>query len=639
MKIVHGALCMLAVVALGACPAAALTTLTSVELVANFDGGNTQSTPDAYTGCWGNGWEAKWDPGVLQTSNPPGVMTPMDLDYSPLDPANNTGNYFHVTANADGSDPGRISLFRDCRGELGMDVTQPYSIDFLLRIDEGAIDLLTNFTEPNDRYQIFDSYQDFTSSPTGFWIGAHGNDSNDNPWVPTEDVGYWCFFDGHKDGSIGRQDDGGDWSYWKNTGFQLTSGTTYTFHIDVDPANQEYAASISSDRVGDPAEFSMSGLGWRTGETTLSGMTHFVAKCSDTTDSRGYSLDSVRFSQTRTITIGGMNQVAAHFDGGEGETSEDGFIGKEGAGWKTAWQKRNDRCTMTTAVLDGTTGTEIKESGNYLQMTVSNINPGSTGYSIGGVSRDYGCINEDGIDWTQKHSISFLVRIDEDVVWNFQFTTGYDSYQIFDCPYARGGTNSETSWAAYASGDTAADWWFMDGPVDRVDSDIALRQNGVYEFTITVDPTTQTYDVELTDDLDNEFSQTGLAWRTGSDTIGGVLNFMARGDSADDTRAWSIDEIIIKQLGVSVPGDTDGDGKVNAVDARKLAENWLADVGEGGASEGDFNGDGTVDDLDASILAANWTGDTEGVGVPEPSTFMLLILGGVMLAIRRRRGR
>ncbi|MBN1910898.1 MAG: PEP-CTERM sorting domain-containing protein [Pirellulales bacterium] len=533
-KVFYGVACLLAVAVLGACPAIA-TTLTSVELVANFDDGNTTGSPDAYKGCWGNGWEAAWDPGVLDVATPPAVVMPGDPGYNELDPTNSTGSYFHVlTTPPSGSSFGRISLFRDCQGDLGIDITQPYSIDFLLRIDESAAGLANNFTTANDRYQIFDSAQDFTSSPTGFFIGAHGAAS----WV--SDPGYWCFLDGQKDGTISS-------TYWVNTGFQLTSGTTYTFHIDVDPTNQEYAASISSDRVGDPVLFSASELGWRTSATTLSGLTHFVARGDNTADSREYSLDSVRFSQTRTVTIGGMNQVVARFDGGEGDNSEDGFIGKPGAGWKTAWDARGDRATLTAHVLDGTTGTEINGSGNYLEMTVSDMNPGSTGYSIGGVSRDYGCVNEDGIDWTQQHSIRFLVRIDEDMDGS-TFSSGNDSYQIFDSPYPRGGTNSETSWAAYASGDTDKEWWFFDGPVNRLDSDIALREGGVYEFTITVDPMTQTYDIELTDDLNNTFSQTGLSWRIGAETIGGVLNFMARGDTANDIRSWSIDEIVITQV-------------------------------------------------------------------------------------------
>lgn len=89
----------------------------------------------------------------------------------------------------------------------------------------------------------------------------------------------------------------------------------------------------------------------------------------------------------------------------------------------------------------------------------------------------------------------------------------------------------------------------------------------------------------------------------------------------------------------SVPGDTNDDGVVDALDAATLAQNWLQTGLTGGASDGDFNEDGTVNDLDASVLAANWELSGEGVGVPEPSTVVLLItmaLGGLWLRRRRR---
>ncbi|MBN1911967.1 MAG: DNRLRE domain-containing protein [Pirellulales bacterium] len=85
-----------------------------------------------------------------------------------------------------------------------------------------------------------------------------------------------------------------------------------------------------------------------------------------------------------------------------------------------------------------------------------------------------------------------------------------------------------------------------------------------------------------------------------------------------------------------VPGDTDGDGFVGPTDAAELAQNWLKTV-YNGADDGDFNGDNIVNDLDASILAANWNPPSaEGVGVPEPSTFVLALAGLVLLWLRRR---
>ncbi len=100
---------------------------------------------------------------------------------------------------------------------------------------------------------------------------------------------------------------------------------------------------------------------------------------------------------------------------------------------------------------------------------------------------------------------------------------------------------------------------------------------------------------------------------------------------------WNLDEILITAVTpiTPLPGDADSDGDVDGDDAARLAANWQT-VGSATWAKGDFNGDFNVDDLDATIMAANWTGSL--AAVPEPSTFALLVLGGLMFLGRRRRG-
>jgi hypothetical protein len=86
--------------------------------------------------------------------------------------------------------------------------------------------------------------------------------------------------------------------------------------------------------------------------------------------------------------------------------------------------------------------------------------------------------------------------------------------------------------------------------------------------------------------------------------------------------------VVLEMLPVSrIPGDTNGDGRVDEADAKTLATHWGQ---PGGWAEGDFNNDGLINALDAAILAANWGhGVTTEQGnrstaVPEPSVLAML---------------
>lgn len=76
------------------------------------------------------------------------------------------------------------------------------------------------------------------------------------------------------------------------------------------------------------------------------------------------------------------------------------------------------------------------------------------------------------------------------------------------------------------------------------------------------------------------------------------------------------------------PGDANGDGQVDAEDARILAAHWGRE-GRMNRWNGDFDGDGIVGPADASILAANWGGPRVEEGsqssVPEPAALGLLL--------------
>ena len=80
-----------------------------------------------------------------------------------------------------------------------------------------------------------------------------------------------------------------------------------------------------------------------------------------------------------------------------------------------------------------------------------------------------------------------------------------------------------------------------------------------------------------------------------------------------------------------IPGDADGNGRVDAADAVILAANWQTQSGATW-SDGDFNYDGRVNDADATLLAANWqSSETASPAVPEPNACLLLGIACLML--------
>lgn len=86
-----------------------------------------------------------------------------------------------------------------------------------------------------------------------------------------------------------------------------------------------------------------------------------------------------------------------------------------------------------------------------------------------------------------------------------------------------------------------------------------------------------------------------------------------------------------------VPGDANGDGRVDGSDVTILANNWQLGVDDNQTATwamGDFNHDGRVDGSDVTILANNWQyGATTAAAVPEPATIALLLTGLLALGV------
>jgi len=102
------------------------------------------------------------------------------------------------------------------------------------------------------------------------------------------------------------------------------------------------------------------------------------------------------------------------------------------------------------------------------------------------------------------------------------------------------------------------------------------------------------------------------------------------------TDIGAILEGLVEYVPSGIPGDADENGVVDAADYIALKTH----IGQGSGAttaDGDFDGDGDVDRADFLVLRANFGRLAPAGPVPEPSALAVLALGGLAVALRRRR--
>jgi|GEM_PF-1574246 len=152
----------------------------------------------------------------------------------------------------------------------------------------------------------------------------------------------------------------------------------------------------------------------------------------------------------------------------------------------------------------------------------------------------------DGIDSMQPHQIRWKWRFDgkpKDFGGSYQ-----DRINFFGAEKAEPGSNDHATWLiGIAAGSEPGHevyegkWFFFDRNEDgdfkkdnMVNTGLGLVAGAVYEFTVTVDPSTGFYDATISDGK-NSFSESGLRFRNGKSVPDGFIHFgVSASAKADD---------------------------------------------------------------------------------------------------------
>ena len=516
---------------------------------ANFDAGNTSAAVDGYVGMAGDGWTGAWETAITLTGDPPepiGEPT-VGVIESGTELFPGGGNYLSFAA-AETSKSAVARTYDEL--EAGFDASLPHTVSFKLRIDED-VQNGGSYDTYQDRYFVCDSPGPVTGTTYDNSWSLFSFATDKGPLAAKN----WGVFDGSCDNS------GLTEARIVDTGIPLVGGTVYDVDITVDPSRRLYSASIS-DGVN---SFYQENLRFRTSEYAAGRTLSFGVLSEAATDTREFSLDAVSVEQT-TLNWNLPGMIEARFS--DGNTSEpDGFRASFGNGWAAGWQLRgNGNASMTglippTQVVspgDSAFAGEISPgSGAYLDVRIS---PKNDGTGQASAAREYDLAYGE-LDAGDPHTVEFEVRLEEDLSLG-NFSDYEDRYAFFGAPSLYDGTKIGCSWMVMAFGDdngtgnfTPASWLFYDGGRDGggfdtsrfEDSGIALETGVTYQFRITIDPETSSYDAYVSNGTESA-SFEGLGFRTGSGDIGRYVTFNGRGSQAAEMRHIAVDNLTISPV-------------------------------------------------------------------------------------------
>ncbi len=270
-------------------------------------------------------------------------------------------------------------------------------------------------------------------------------------------------------------------------------------------------------------------------------------------------------------------------------------------GW-SSWASGSENATVANFGASGT----ATETGDWRESNAAASNDGTYGSLVTGASTS-----------TASAGTGTYIGITGDGSLSFTITAGENALALssfhFDAKRKR--SNSPENWlveviagnitlGTIASG-TLDDILGATGPTDHDDFDLNLA-------TLT--------DNEL---LPGESATIRISF-TG-------------GDPTNTDQQTYFDNVAITGHAIIIanPADLDNDGDVDDAD---FGIAFAAFTGPGGITESpaDLDTDGDVDDADFGIAFAAFTGPGGAVIVPEPASLVALLLGGLIIAARRR---
>jgi len=232
----------------GAAPVFAAT------VIADFDGGNSNTAVDGYKGAAGDGWKGAWSIGGTRVAASSATVTTTS-------PVNGGGNYLSATIKTasetgSGNQQGFVQRQLD---PTFLDLSQPITISFDLRID----------TAPgaNQVYSIFGSTDgNKGTGPGNTWTLSGGNTS-------------------------------AGWSFGSEaSNIAVTAGVTYSFTLQLDPTTHTFVGSVTDGTDS----YTSSALAFRNSTSTDIGQyINWGARLNTggtTTTSLSFALDNIAIS-------------------------------------------------------------------------------------------------------------------------------------------------------------------------------------------------------------------------------------------------------------------------------------------------------------------------------------------------------